>query len=137
MNVLDLIQKAQQTHQLERAEIVCLLKEEENAAFLFKAADAVRQKYVGDEVYLRGLIEFSSYCKNNCCYCGLRRDNKQAARYRLSKQEILDIARQTANIGYTSVVLQSGEDDGFPPPASGAHYSSHKKNGPGAYFKYW
>ena len=115
MNVLDFIQKAQQTHQLERAEIVCLLKEEENAAFLFKAADAVRQKYVGDEVYLRGLIEFSSYCKNNCCYCGLRRDNKQAARYRLSKQEILDIARQAADIGYKTVVLQSGEDDGFPP----------------------
>lgn len=108
-----LIEQAEKTHQLGKEELVCLLKDEEFSPLLFAAADRVRKKYVGDEVYLRGLIEFSSYCKNNCCYCGLRRDNKQAKRYRLSQHEIVDRARLAAHIGYKTVVLQSGEDDWF------------------------
>ena len=110
-----LIQRAEESHQLTKEEIILLLQDKEAASLLFQAADRVRKKYVGDEVYLRALIEFSSYCKNNCCYCGLRRDNQQARRYRLTPRQILNTARQAAQIGYKTVVLQSGEDAWFSP----------------------
>lgn len=77
---------------------------------LFKAADQVRQDYVGDEIFLRGIIEFSSYCRNNCLYCGLRRDNLEIERYRIPDDEILELARAIEARGCTTVVLQSGED---------------------------
>ncbi len=77
---------------------------------LFAAADAVRARFLGEEVHLRGLIEFSNYCTKNCLYCGLRRDNKKLARYRLTPDEILSAARKTASFGLKTVVLQSGED---------------------------
>lgn len=110
-----LIQRAEESHQLTKEEIILLLQDKEAASLLFQAADRVRKKYVGDEVYLRALIEFSSYCKNNCCYCGLRRDNRHALRYRLTPRQILNTARQAAQIGYKTVVLQSGEDTWFSP----------------------
>ncbi len=77
---------------------------------LFAAADRVRKKYVGDEIHLRGLIEFSNYCKQNCLYCGLRHDNKNISRYRLTEKQILDFAKHASELGYKTVVLQSGED---------------------------
>jgi len=80
---------------------------------LFGAADAVRRENYGDEVYLRGLIEFTNYCKNNCYYCGIRRDNRQAQRYRLTKEEILERCALGAEIGYHTFVLQGGEDPFF------------------------
>ena len=57
---------------------------------LASAADKVRRKYYGNKVYIRGLIEFTNYCKNNCYYCGIRAGNSQAHRYRLTKEQILD-----------------------------------------------
>lgn len=109
-----IIKKAEETHSLTREEIVTLLKYPFNVySPLFAAADCVRKKYVGDEVHLRGLIEFSSYCKQNCLYCGLRRDNKLAKRYRLSDDEIINFARDAKEFGYKTVVLQSGEDAYF------------------------
>lgn len=102
------IKKAEETHSLVKEEIVQLLENDSNE--LFSAADRVRKKYVGDEVHLRGLIEFSSYCKQNCLYCGLRRDNKKTTRYRLSEEEIIEFARGAKDFGYKTVVLQSGED---------------------------
>ena len=77
---------------------------------LFAAADSVRCSHYGDEVYLRGLIEFTNYCKNDCCYCGIRRSNRQAARYRLTKEEILNCCREGYTLGYRTFVLQGGED---------------------------
>ncbi|HBF39483.1 MAG TPA: [FeFe] hydrogenase H-cluster radical SAM maturase HydE [Firmicutes bacterium] len=73
-------------------------------------ADMLRAEHVGPEVHLRGLIEFSNYCRNNCLYCGLRRDNRQVNRYRMTPQEIIAAAEQGAILGYKTVVLQSGED---------------------------
>ena len=73
-------------------------------------ADEVRRGIYGDAVYLRGLIEFTNYCKNNCLYCGLRRDNKQAVRYRLSREEILACCAEGYELGYRTFVLQGGED---------------------------
>lgn len=105
-----LIEKASTLHQLEREELIALLKEENCNQILFEAADAVRQKFVGDEIHLRGLIEFSNICKNNCCYCGLRRDNRKIGRYRLEKGEIMKLAAHGAAMGLKTIVLQSGED---------------------------
>lgn len=111
--IKNLIKKAEELHTLAKEEIVQILENNDINEALFSAADRVRQKYVGDEVHLRGLIEFSSYCKQNCLYCGLRRDNKKATRYRLTKEEIISFARDAKEFGYKTVVLQSGEDPYF------------------------
>ncbi len=104
-----LIEKALSTHALARPEIVALLSSAQPQV-LFQAADQVRKQYVGDGVYLRGLIEFSSYCKNDCMYCGLRKSNLHAQRYRLSPSQMMQMAKQAVALGYKTVVLQSGED---------------------------
>jgi biotin synthase len=111
--LLDVIKKAEETHSLNKDELVLLLKEDKFDKEIFEAADRVRKKYVGDEVHLRGLIEFSNICKQNCLYCGLRRDNKNVERYRLSEEQIINFAKNARNLGYRTVVLQSGEDDYF------------------------
>ncbi len=113
MNNKLLIEKAAQAHELTKAEIVSILKDETINDFLFKKADEVRKKYVGDEVHLRALIEFSNICLCNCKYCGLRKDNPNAQRYRLSKDEVLDFAIKAKDYGYKTIVLQSGEDAYF------------------------
>lgn len=113
MNYTALIKKAEQQHILSRDEIIALLLAGEAETELFLAADRVRKQYVGDGVLLRGLIEFSSYCRQNCCYCGLRRDNKEAQRFRLNESEIFCLAKRAEGYGYRTVVLQSGEDAFF------------------------
>jgi biotin synthase len=110
-----ILAKAEQTHLLAEAELVRLLTDPAAAGPLYEAADRVRHKYVGDQVELRGLIEFSNICKQNCCYCGLRRDNRQIPRYRLDAETILEIGRRAAELGYKTLVMQSGEDDAFSP----------------------
>lgn len=107
-----LIEKAEQSHQLEKNEIIALLESHDAQAELTAAANRVRRKYVGDEVHLRGLIEFSNICQQNCMYCGLRRDNRKVERYRLTPEEILDFAQKAKGLGYQTVVMQSGEDNG-------------------------
>ena len=108
--MLDLIKKAKETHCLSKEEIILLLKDETHTSDLFSAADEVRKEFIGSDVELRALIEFSNYCRNNCCYCGIRRDNRNARRYRLSSQEIISHARMAFEADYKTVVLQSGED---------------------------
>lgn len=110
--VLELISKAEQQHSLTKQEIVAVLQHDE-AVPLFAAADRVRRQFVGDEVHLRGLIEFSNICKQNCLYCGLRRDNKNLQRYRLEPDTIIEFAQKAKSYGYRTVVLQSGEDEYF------------------------
>lgn len=111
MKVKDILNKACEENSLTKEEIKTLLMaEDEEKDLLFQTADRVRKEYVGDEVYLRGLIEFSSYCKNDCFYCGLRRSNLQAQRYRMHEEEIVDTALRAYQMGYSTVVLQSGED---------------------------
>lgn len=77
---------------------------------LFARARAVREKYYGKKVYYRGLIEFSNYCKNNCYYCGIRHDNPNVRRYRLTKDDILGCCEKGRALGFSTFVLQSGED---------------------------
>lgn len=73
-------------------------------------ADAARRRMYGTDVYLRGLIEISSYCRNNCFYCGLRAGNAKCLRYRLSEDEILECCDEGYNLGFRTFVLQGGED---------------------------
>jgi biotin synthase len=84
--------------------------EQAETSELFAAANAVREKYYGKKVYFRGLIEFSSYCKNDCYYCGIRCGNKKAVRYRLGHDEIMDCCARGHQLGFRTFVLQSGED---------------------------
>lgn len=96
----------------EKEELMYLLNTSD-ARGLFIAADRVRKENTGDGVHLRALIEFSNFCKNDCLYCGIRRSNTCAHRYRLSAQEIMESASLAASCGYKTVVLQSGEDVTF------------------------
>lgn len=77
---------------------------------LYRRADQVRHDALGDEVHLRGLIEFSNICRNDCLYCGIRRGNPRVKRYRMSDEELLETARRAAALGFQTIVLQSGED---------------------------
>ena len=108
-----IIEKAKKTHKLSKNEIIDLLKNDSINEELFNAADEVRKERLGDEVHLRGLIEFTNICKRNCMYCGLRRDNKKLNRYRLTPEEIMDFANKAVGYGYKTLVLQGGEDDWF------------------------
>ncbi len=77
---------------------------------LKELAFQVTQKIYKNKIYVRGIIEFSNYCKNNCLYCGLRRDNRNLKRYRMSEKEIIKLAEEALRIGFKTIVLQSGED---------------------------
>ena len=82
-------------------------------AELFAEADRIRREVYGDEVYLRGLIEFTNYCVNNCYYCGIRAGNTRLERYRLDRKTILDCCRAGYDAGFRTFVLQGGEDPYF------------------------
>ena len=90
--------------------ILQLLRGEGPDEALFAEADRIRRSIYGDAVYLRGLIEFTNHCRNNCYYCGIRRDNHGLARYRLSADTIMDCCRQGYALGFRTFVLQGGED---------------------------
>ena len=92
-------------------EIIELLNEPSKNDWLFQTADKIRKENVGDEVHLRGLIEFSNICKCSCKYCGLRSQNKNLERYRILKDEIISSVKNAVNLGYKTIVLQSGEDN--------------------------
>ncbi len=107
------INQAVNTHTLSKSEIIDILKDNSINEYLFEKANEVREKYVGNDVHLRGLIEFSNICKCSCKYCGLRKDNLKLERFRLSPEEIVDFAKKASEYGYKTVVLQSGEDVHF------------------------
>lgn len=88
-------------------------QDEEVLAYLKQRAVDLRTSIFGKDVYLRGLIEISSFCKNDCYYCGIRRSNKNADRYRLSKQDILLCCEAGYSLGFRTFVLQGGEDSHF------------------------
>lgn len=91
-------------------EIIDILKDDSKNEWLFSLADNVRKENVGDAVHLRGLVEFSNICKCSCKYCGLRSENKKIERYRILKDEIVQIVSDAVDLGYKTIVLQSGED---------------------------
>lgn len=108
-----LVNKLEKEGDLSDSELKMLLETDEYDKALFEAADRVRRARYGDAVYIRGLIEFTNYCKNNCYYCGIRRDNRCAERYRLTKEHILACCREGYALGFRTFVLQGGEDPYF------------------------
>lgn len=94
-------------------ELLDCVEDRESVEKVTKEAVRIRKAYYGDKVYLRGLIEFTNYCKNNCYYCGIRCGNKNAVRYRLSKEEILSCCENGYALGFRTFVLQGGEDVWF------------------------
>lgn len=108
----ELVEKLYRTGNLSDNELKLLI-ENETAENLAEYADEVRQKYYGKKVFLRGLIEISSYCKNDCYYCGIRRSNKSAERYRLDHDNVLKCAEIGYKLGLRTFVMQGGEDAFF------------------------
>ena len=94
-----------------KKEIIEILKDDSQNNWVFSLADKVRKENVGEEVHLRGLIEFSNICKRTCKYCGLRCANKELDRYRIEPDDIIFYAKKAVEMGYKTVVLQSGEDE--------------------------
>jgi biotin synthase len=97
---------------MTKKEIVDYLKSN-NSESLFFEADKVRKASVGDDVHIRGIIEFSSFCRRDCLYCGLRKSNNKLVRYRLSLDEIMQSVEKAKLFNYQTIVLQSGEDEYF------------------------
>lgn len=126
------IERLAQARGLPEAEYVALIenRDEEAAALLAEKAVAVRQAIYGDAVFTRGLIEISSHCKNDCLYCGLRRSNARAERYRLTPEQILSCAAEGHALGFRTFVLQGGEDGAFTDDALGGIVSELKRRFP-------
>lgn len=96
----------------ELADIIEANKSKPSEGLLGEAV-TIRKKYYGEKVFVRGLIEFTNYCKNNCYYCGIRNDNKNVHRYRLTEKQILQCADEGHRLGFNTYVLQGGEDSYF------------------------
>ena len=104
----ELIDKLEANQTLSREEFAQVLSCDDE--YLFERARFKAREIYGNKIYMRGLVEFSSYCKNDCYYCGLRAGNDKAQRYRLSKQQILECCEKGYPLGFRTFVLQSGED---------------------------
>ncbi len=111
----NIVLKLEKEHFLRDEEFRLLLEDEseETLMLLAERADKVRRKVYGTDIYLRGLIEFTNYCKNDCYYCGIRRSNSDAERYRLTDEQIYDCCKIGYELGFRTFVLQGGEDGCF------------------------
>lgn len=98
---------------LEQLKLLLEINDDESARFIREEAVKVCQKTYGNQVFIRGLIEFTNFCKNDCYYCGIRRSNSQADRYRLTKEQMLDCCASGYELGFRTFVLQGGEDGYF------------------------
>ena len=110
-----IITEIEQTRNITREQLDCLLQTDDaqTTAFLRERARETADAVYGKKVFIRGLIEFTNYCKNDCIYCGIRRSNKKADRYRLTEAEILSCCAQGYELGFRTFVLQGGEDPYF------------------------
>jgi len=107
-----LIDELYKTSNLNKEQLLDLLNniDDDNISYLHYKANEKRLEHYGNKVYMRGLIEFSNYCKNDCLYCGIRKSNNNANRYRLTKETILECCKEGYRLGYRTFVLQGGED---------------------------
>lgn len=115
MQIKNIIDKLYKENNATREELLFLLDNltESDKDYLVEKAHETRMKSYGNTVYMRGLIEFTNICKKNCVYCGIRRENKDADRYRLTLDDILECVEIGDRLGYKTYVLQGGEDDYF------------------------
>lgn len=114
-NIFELINRLNQSHSLSLEEYEDLISGYSKEAAEYAASLAVeqRKKVYGTDIYIRGLIEVSNICKNDCYYCGIRRSNKKCDRYRLTKEDILLSAAEGYTLGFRTFVMQGGEDAKF------------------------
>lgn len=105
--------KEKQNITLEQLKLILGEKDQEKIQQLHEAAAHTAEEIYGKQIFIRGLIEFTNYCKNDCYYCGIRRSNRNADRYRLSKEEILACCKNGYELGFRTFVLQGGEDPYF------------------------
>ena len=105
--------KQGQLDQEEYPELLKLYKDQKTIDLLKQEAVRIQKKYFGNKIYTRGLVEFTNYCRNDCYYCGIRRSNTNAVRYRLTKEEILQCCENGHELGFRTFVLQGGEDPWF------------------------
>ena len=110
--IIDDIKQSQKIT-LEKLRIILDCENKTNIEYLYECARNVSEKTFNKEIYLRGLIEFTNYCKNDCYYCGIRCSNTNAQRYRLTEEEILSCCNKGWNLGFKTFVLQGGEDPFF------------------------
>ncbi len=110
METEKIIRNIAQKHSADAEDLIAVIGDDSCDEMLFRCADDIRQKVYGTDVYIRGLIEFTNHCKNNCLYCGIRRDNKAIERYRLSDEEIYGCCDEGYSLGFRTFVLQGGED---------------------------
>ncbi|WP_079481792.1 [FeFe] hydrogenase H-cluster radical SAM maturase HydE [Clostridium chauvoei] len=110
-----IIDKLYKENNASKEELLFLLDnlKSEDKKYLIQKANEIRMQTYGDKVYMRGLIEFTNFCKRNCVYCGIRRSNNNADRYRLTYDEIMECADIGDRLGYKTYVLQGGEDEYF------------------------
>lgn len=108
--LFDKLYQDTQLTETEYKELLELYTDKEIAEYGFELARKRQKETFGNEVYTRGLIEISNYCKNDCIYCGIRRSNQNAERYRLSEEEILSCCESGYALGFRTFVLQGGED---------------------------
>jgi len=108
----ELTDKLQRCRRLEKSEWESLLTDytEEDRLYAASRARAVSVQNFGNQIFIRGIVEFSNYCKNDCLYCGIRRSNLNVQRYRLTADEILECCQEGYENGLRTIVLQSGED---------------------------
>lgn len=109
-NIYEIIENLMNTQDASDSQLQLLLTSDTSEEPLAVAADKVRREHYGTDVYIRGLIEFTNYCKNNCYYCGIRSGNNNLKRYRLSEEEILACCKEGYGLGFRTFVLQGGED---------------------------
>ena len=105
--------KQGQLDQEEYPELLKLYTDQNTIDLLKQEAVRIQKKYFGNKIYTRGLVEFTNYCRNDCYYCGIRRSNTNAVRYRLTKDEILKCCENGHELGFRTFVLQGGEDPWF------------------------
>ncbi len=110
-----LIDKLEAASHLTKEEWVQLIENRDSqlSGYLFQKARKWQRRYFSNRIYARGLIEFTNYCKNDCYYCGIRRSNQDAARYRLTEDEIMECCHIGYGLGFRTFVLQGGEDGWF------------------------
>lgn len=108
-----LAEKLARNHSLDDAEFLALFASDAQDERLFALARQVREAVYGKAVFIRGLIELSNYCRNDCYYCGIRRGNRAVQRYRLDREQVLACCAQGYALGFRSFVLQGGEDPYF------------------------
>ncbi|MCX7714651.1 MAG: [FeFe] hydrogenase H-cluster radical SAM maturase HydE [Clostridia bacterium] len=110
-----LVDKMYDFHFLSKDEFISLIehRDKELSDYIFKRASSVSHQIFGNKIFIRGLVEFTNYCKNDCFYCGIRKSNKNCERYHLSDEEILGCCQTGYSLGFRTFVLQGGEDGSY------------------------